>query len=186
MTSIDRNGITPQKCLIPDANLFPQCAFEYLAGGVARQVVYEEDVFGTFEVCQFFSSVFLQSFAQVLRFGIFFGDDHGAYGFDPLLVGKAYDGNLGDRLMVEEDFLYFASRDLDAAGVDNVFDPVHDVEVALIVEVAEVPGMEPAALAGQPSRVPAREERRRRNSCRKRQPFRLFRAPVPTMHSRPD
>ena len=43
--------------------------------------------------------VFLQFFAQVLRFGVFFGDYHGAYGFDPFFVGKSYDG---DRLAARE------------------------------------------------------------------------------------
>ena len=55
--------------------------------------------------------------------------------------------------MIEEDILHLASRDLDTAGVDDVLDPVHDVEVALIVEVAEVPGMELAALEGLPDLV---------------------------------
>jgi hypothetical protein len=53
--------------------------------------------------------------------------------------GKSYDGDLGDGLAVEEDVLHLASRDLDAAGADDVFDAIHYVEVALVVEVAEVP-----------------------------------------------
>jgi hypothetical protein len=39
-------------------------------------------------------------------------------------------------------------RDLDAASVYDVFDAVYDVEVALLVETAEVPRVEPAALEG--------------------------------------
>src|SRR5215208_5912314 len=40
--------------------------------------------------------------------GVLFGNDHGADGFDPLLVRKSYDRDLGDRLVVVEGVLHVA------------------------------------------------------------------------------
>jgi hypothetical protein len=70
------------------SELFSELAFEDFAGGVAGKVFNEEDVFGTLEVRQVCAGVLLQVLAQVLRFGAVFGHHHGAYGFDPLFVGK--------------------------------------------------------------------------------------------------
>jgi hypothetical protein len=52
---------------------------------------------------------------------------HGAYGFDPFFVGKAYYGDLEDGFVVEEGLLDLAPRDLDAAGVYGVLEVVPDV-----------------------------------------------------------
>jgi len=50
-----------------------QFTFEDLAGGVARQVLHEEDVLGALEVRQLPSGVFFQLFAQVLSIVVFPG-----------------------------------------------------------------------------------------------------------------
>src|SRR5215213_4066458 len=86
----------------PIGELFPQLALEDFAGGVARQVLHEEDVFGALVVRQLLFGVFFQLLAQVFHFGAFLGNDHGANGFDPLLIRKSYDRDLGDRLVFEE------------------------------------------------------------------------------------
>src|SRR5215207_1356177 len=85
-------------------------------------------------------------FAQVLPFGVLLRNDHGANGFDPLLVRQADYRDLGDRLVFEEGVLHVAPGYLHAAGVYDVLYSVHNVEVALFVEIAEVAGVEPAAL----------------------------------------
>jgi hypothetical protein len=59
-----------------------QFALEDLAGGVAWQVLHEEDVLGALEVRQLPSGVFFELFAQVLSIGVFPEYHHGAYGLD--------------------------------------------------------------------------------------------------------
>ena len=57
-------------------------------------------------------------------------DDRGDR-LDPLGVGQRDDGDFGDAGMREERLFYFAARDDDAAGVDDVLEAVDDVEIAL-------------------------------------------------------
>ena len=50
--------------------------------------------------------------------------------------------------MLEQGFLDLAARDHDAARLDDVLHAIDDEQIALVVEIADVAGMEPAAGEG--------------------------------------
>ena len=66
--------------------------------------------------------------------------DHGAHLLADALVGDADDRGLGDVGMLVERGLDLGGVDVLAAADDDVLQPVDDVEVALVVEAAEVAG----------------------------------------------
>jgi hypothetical protein len=49
--------------------------------------------------------------------------------------------------MLEQDVLHIAREDVEAAADDQVFLPVHDIQVAVGVLAADVAGVQPAAAA---------------------------------------
>src|SRR5262252_581740 len=71
---------------------------------------------------------------------------------DPSANGLAFDGigharhaNLGYGGMRRQHFLDFAGPDLLTARLDQVFLPVHDEQIAVVVEIPEVASVQPAA-----------------------------------------
>src|SRR5215469_18493716 len=73
------------------------------------------------------------------------------------LVRPADDAGHRDRGMLEQEVLHVAREDVEAAADDEVLLPVHHVQVAVGVEVADVAGMQQAAAQGRRSlrgRVP--------------------------------
>lgn len=123
------------------AEAVAEFAFEDLAAGVAREGVGEDDPFGCLEGGEPFAGVG-EEFGLG---GVGAGDDDGGDGLDPLVVGEADDGGLGDGGVGVEGVLDLAGGDEDSAGVDDVLEPVDDGEVALLVADGEVAGVEPAA-----------------------------------------
>ena len=63
----------------------------------------------------------------------------------PALVGAADHRGLDHRVVLVEHPLHLGAGDVLAAGHDHVLEPVDDVEVAVVVEHADVAGVEPAA-----------------------------------------
>ena len=59
-------------------------------------------------------------------------------------IGHADDGDVGDRRVPDEDVLDLPRVDVHAAGDDHVRDPVGEVEVALLVDPADVAERAPA------------------------------------------
>ena len=72
--------------------------------------------------------------------------DHGRHRLAPLGVGDADHRRLGDRGVRHEHFFDLARRDVLRAPHDDVVQPPVDVEEAVHVEPAGVPGAEPAVL----------------------------------------
>ena len=62
-----------------------------------------------------------------------------------LVVRDTDHGSLGDRRVLIQDFLNLARIDVEPAADDHVLLPVDNVEVAILVDSAEVTGAEPAA-----------------------------------------
>src|SRR5262245_16041918 len=63
----------------------------------------------------------------------------------PVLMGKADDGGLIDRRMSQQNLLHLPRENVLAAGDDHVVLAIDQIEIALIVEPAEVAGGEPLA-----------------------------------------
>src|SRR5215207_570473 len=126
-----------------------QLAFEDLAGRVAQQVVHEEDVLGDFEGGEALAGADAQLLGEgFVRLRPALERHYGADGLDPLLVRQRHDRDLRDGLVVVQDVLDLPPRDQNAAGVYDVLDPVDDVEVAPLVNIAQVAGVEPTAREG--------------------------------------
>jgi hypothetical protein len=84
--------------------------------------------------------------------------------FAPFFVGDAEDGDFAHRRMAHGDFFDVARVDLDAAAVDHVLLAVDQVEVALVVGIAEVAGEQPAVadrLLGEVGAAVVAEHQRR-------------------------
>ena len=62
-------------------------------------------------------------------------------------IGHAGDADFGDRRMVGQHFLDLARPHLEAARLDQILLAIDDEEVAVVVEVAEVAGVQPAPRA---------------------------------------
>src|SRR5690606_3240281 len=78
------------------------------------------------------------------------GLDQGDHVVAPLLVGRADDGDVGDRGVFEQGGLDLGGVDVDAAGDDQVGAPVAEEQEAVLVQVADVAGGVPlAAHAGR-------------------------------------
>src|SRR5262249_39435186 len=71
-------------------------------------------------------------------------DHQGLDGLAPLLVRYTDDSHLLDGWVRADDLLDLARVDVGAAGDDHVFLAVSDVQVSVLVQVPDVPGMEPA------------------------------------------
>ena len=70
-----------------------------------------------------------------------FGHHDGFDFFAPLDVGHADDGGVFDRWVLLEDALDLARGDVLAAADDEVLGAAGDVEVAVVVHPADVPGV---------------------------------------------
>ena len=71
--------------------------------------------------------------------------DGGDDGLAPALVGQPEDGDLAHRRVAHEDLLDLDRVDVLAAGDDHVLLAVDERDVAVVVDLAEVAGVEPAA-----------------------------------------
>ena len=87
-------------------------------------------------------------------------DDDGVHPLAPLLVGHADHRGRGDGRVLGEHVLHLDRVHVLAAGDDHVLDPVGDVDEAVVVHVAAVAGVHPAAaqrLGGLLGPVPVAE-----------------------------
>ena len=63
-----------------------------------------------------------------------------------LLVGEADHGGVGDGRVGEQHRLQLGGRDLEALVLDELLEPVDDEEVAVLVDVPDVAGVQPAVV----------------------------------------
>src|SRR5690554_7827221 len=75
-------------------------------------------------------------------------NDNRADGFYPLFVRNTNHRHLSYRLMLIEGFFHVPAGHQDAAGIHHVFNPVNDIDVALLVTVTGVAGGERTTLEG--------------------------------------
>src|SRR5712691_3821118 len=61
-----------------------------------------------------------------------------------LLIGAGNHGRVGDRGMRQQDRLQFRGRHLVTLVLDQLLEPIDDIEVAIVVRMADVSGMQPA------------------------------------------
>src|SRR5262245_49867850 len=123
--------------------LLAELALEDLAGGVARQLsVADRDHRGDLEHSQPFGHVLAH------RLGVevapFPQPDDGSDLFAERWMGDADHGGVGDVGVLEQRRLHFGGVDVLAAADHHVLQAVDDVHEAVVVDVAEVPGVEPA------------------------------------------
>ncbi len=118
-----------------------QRRLEHLAGGVARQLVDDLDARRALEVGQPLPGEGDQLGGRDLAVAGDGGDDRLA----PALVGQPEDGHLADGRVAHEDLLDLDRVDVLAAGDDHVLLAVDERDVAVLVDLAEVAGVEPAA-----------------------------------------
>ena len=76
------------------------------------------------------------------------GLDHheGGHGFTPFGVRQADDGDFRDRRMQQDHVLDLLRHDGAGARADHFFQPAHDGEEAVRIELADVAGMQPAVV----------------------------------------
>ena len=72
--------------------------------------------------------------------------DHRLDGLAPAVVGHADDRDLGHGRVLGQDLLDLGRVDVLPAGDDHVLEPVLDEEVAVVVDVPDVAGAEPAVV----------------------------------------
>ncbi len=70
--------------------------------------------------------------------------DRGMYSFAPFLVRHGKHHALFYRRVCGKSPLYLTRINVEAAGDDNVLDPVGDVKKAVVVQISEVSGVQPA------------------------------------------
>src|SRR5689334_3375653 len=119
-----------------------QLSLQDLARGVPRQLVDHVVLLGALVAGDVVET------APVECGWIRASDDVGDDALAPVVVRHADDGNFRDRLIAEKDVLHLARVDVVAAGDDHVLRAVHQREVAVLVEAAEVAGVEPAVAQG--------------------------------------
>ncbi len=71
-------------------------------------------------------------------------DDEGAWSFPGFVIGNADDGRIGNRWMGQQQRLELGRRDLESLELDQLLDPIDDRQVAVLVDEADVAGMQPA------------------------------------------
>src|SRR5215210_6013729 len=74
--------------------------------------------------------------------------DEGLDGLAPVLIRDTYRDGLGHVGVLEEDLFHLARVDVVAGSQDHIFLPVHDVEVAVLVHLRDVAGVQPAVFEG--------------------------------------
>src|SRR3972149_1576651 len=119
----------------------PQLPAQELAGGVARQGGGEVDAPGRLEGRGARAGERDELFGG--RDGAGPQDDDGRRHLAPALVGESVDARLQDGGVRHERGLDLRRVDVLAAGDYEVVASVEDVEVAFVVQVAEVAGVEP-------------------------------------------
>ena len=70
--------------------------------------------------------------------------DNGVYPFAPEVVGHCDDSAIRDRRMRRHSILHLGGIHVLTAGDDHVFEPVDDVDVAVMVHPPSVAGVHPA------------------------------------------
>src|SRR5690606_15506316 len=68
--------------------------------------------------------------------------DEGLDDFAAMRVGNTAYGDLLDGGMEVYDLLHLSRIDVEAAAEDQVLDPVDDIEIAILVQMADVPGVQ--------------------------------------------
>lgn len=76
------------------------------------------------------------------------GDDEGVHVLAPAFVGSADDDGLGDAWVAFQDVLDLGRVDVLTGDEDGVLDAVADEDVTVLVDVAGVPGVDPAVDEG--------------------------------------
>ena len=140
-----------------------QLALEDLSARVLGQLVGDDDVARGLEAGEAVAAEARDLLGGQLVAGA--RHDDGGDGLDPARVRDAEHGRLGHRRVRVDDLLDLARGDVLAAGLDHVLLAVDDVEVALVVEDAEVAGVQPAVaerLGRLGGVVPVAEHRLRR------------------------
>ena len=140
-----------------------QLALEDLSARVLGQLVGDDDVARGLEAGEAVAAEARDLLGGQLVAGA--RHDDGGDGLDPARVGDAEHGRLGHRRVRVDDLLDLARGDVLAARLDHVLLAVDDVEVALVVEDAEVAGVQPAVaerLGRLGGVVPVAEHRLRR------------------------
>src|SRR5205823_3184794 len=124
----------------------PQLALQHLAGRRARQWSFaHDDPARPLVACEALAArgVYGGCREPGAR-----GDDHGHYRLAPAFVGHAEHRRLRDALEPVDDLLDLLRVDVEAAGDDQILLPTRDGEVALLVDDAEVAGVQPAVAKG--------------------------------------
>src|SRR5262249_7942699 len=78
----------------------------------------------------------------------------GLHRLTPRLFGNPGHTHLGDGRMRRENLLDFSRPDLIATRLDQILLAVHDVEISVLVQIAEIARMKPAACAARLDMVP--------------------------------
>src|SRR5580693_8244500 len=125
------------------SQLRPQFALEDLSGGRARQRAGELHGLRALEVGQPLPRPGNDRLGR--RLGAGHRDDHGVHGLAPHRIGPPDDSDLGHGRVIGEHGLHLRRVDVLAAADDHVLGAVHDVEVAVGGQPADVPGPVPAA-----------------------------------------
>jgi hypothetical protein len=71
-------------------------------------------------------------------------DDVGDGPLPGALVGGPYDGRIGDVRMGQQEGLELCRRDLKPLDLDQLLEAIGDVQLAVVVEMAEIAGVDPA------------------------------------------
>src|SRR5215210_9177870 len=114
--------------------------FLYLPQGVARQLVYEEDLSRLVVTCQVIPAEILHLFGGQL--GVV-AHHHGGYLLPVLLIGQSHHGDLGDARVSFEHLLDLARVDVVSAADDQLLCPPAYGEVPVLADPAEILRAEP-------------------------------------------
>src|SRR5262245_3230449 len=118
----------------------PQLSLEDLPGGVGGQLVHEHEATGFLEPPEHVSGVG----DEVGEGHLAPRDDDRAHRFAPALVRHAHHGHLADGGMGGQDVLDLPGGHVLAPADDDVLRAVHDVQVPVVVDLAQVAGVQPS------------------------------------------
>ncbi|MCY1455154.1 hypothetical protein D9M71_722660 [compost metagenome] len=77
--------------------------------------------------------------------GTGFEYEHGVYRLAPFVTGDADHGGLGHGGMAGDGVFHFSAEDVLAAADDHVLEAVADIDEAVLVHIAAIAGVHPAA-----------------------------------------
>src|SRR3954452_11241727 len=126
--------------------LLAELPLDDLAARVLGQRVDDHDVLRALVAGQHRAGVLDDRLGRQLGAGLRY--DRGRDRLDPARVRDAEDRDLGDTIELVDRLLDLAGGDVLAAGLDHVLLAVDDVELAGLVDVPEVAGVEPAVAEG--------------------------------------